>query len=261
VSAGAIASSELLLRSKVGNENIGHSIGFHPAPAVLARYEEEINGFAGIPMGYHVDQFRRIEGNQGFLIEGIFMQPAQFSLLLPQFFPKDMRNYPHYTMAGILLWDEQAGVVRLNADRRAVFFYDLTPTDRETLQMAMKKTAEAYLRTSPAPLEVITSHRIPTILHTTADLGLIDSRGFGPADLTLGSAHPQGGNRMGSDPEVYAVSPNFQLFDPKGTVYPNIYVCDASVFPSTVGVNPQISVMALALELGKRLEVPRGLRP
>ena len=61
-----------------------------------------------------------------------------------------------------------------------------------------------------------------------------------PDGLRVGSAHPQGGNRMGIDPEKAVVDSDCLAFG-----FKNLYVCDASVFPTALGVNPQLTVMAL----------------
>jgi len=60
-------------------------------------------------------------------------------------------------------------------------------------------------------------------------------------DLTVGTGHPQGGNAMSENPARGVVDPQFRVFG-----YENLFVCDASVFPSSIGVNPQLTVMALA---------------
>jgi len=62
-----------------------------------------------------------------------------------------------------------------------------------------------------------------------------------PGDLTLGTGHPQGGNAVSKNKSKGVVSPEFKVYG-----YDNLYVCDASVFPSSLGVNPQLTVMALA---------------
>jgi hypothetical protein len=62
-----------------------------------------------------------------------------------------------------------------------------------------------------------------------------------PDSLQVASAHPQGGNRMGEDPTKYVVDSNCKVHG-----FKNLFVCDASVFPTSLGVNPQITVMALA---------------
>jgi choline dehydrogenase-like flavoprotein len=67
-----------------------------------------------------------------------------------------------------------------------------------------------------------------------------------PGDITLGTGHPQGGNRLSKDEDRGVVNPEFQVFG-----YDNLYMCDASVFPSSIGVNPQLTVMALAQYAGQ----------
>jgi choline dehydrogenase-like flavoprotein len=69
-----------------------------------------------------------------------------------------------------------------------------------------------------------------------------------PQRLLLGSAHPQGGNRMGKDPDTCVV-------DSSGKVYwwKNLFICDTSVLPTAVGVNPQLTVMSLATIIANRI--------
>ncbi|HSL68805.1 MAG TPA: GMC family oxidoreductase, partial [Longimicrobiales bacterium] len=62
-----------------------------------------------------------------------------------------------------------------------------------------------------------------------------------PEDLTLSSAHPQGGNPMSNNPELGVVDSQFRVHG-----HQNLFVCDASVFPTTIGINPQLTIMAFA---------------
>jgi choline dehydrogenase-like flavoprotein len=61
------------------------------------------------------------------------------------------------------------------------------------------------------------------------------------SDITIGTGHPQGGNIVSGNPDLGVVDPQFKAYG-----YDNLFVCDASVFPSSLGVNPQLTVMALA---------------
>jgi choline dehydrogenase-like flavoprotein len=60
-------------------------------------------------------------------------------------------------------------------------------------------------------------------------------------DLSLGSAHPQGGNPMGEDPRVSVIGNDFRVHG-----FENLYVADASVFPSNIRANCQATVMAMS---------------
>jgi len=97
---------------------------------------------------------------------------------------------------------------------------------------------------------VITSHRKATILYGVDDLSMIDVGGVAPEAISVGSAHPQGGNRM-SGPGMEHRS----VVDSHSKVHglENLFVCDASIFPTSLGVNPQLTVMALATRLGEHI--------
>jgi choline dehydrogenase-like flavoprotein len=67
-------------------------------------------------------------------------------------------------------------------------------------------------------------------------------------DLLLTTAHPQSGNPIGDPREGGVVDPDFRVHG-----FGNLYLCDASAFPSSVGVNPQLTVMALAQLAAQRI--------
>ncbi|MCB9599336.1 MAG: GMC family oxidoreductase [Sandaracinus sp.] len=74
-----------------------------------------------------------------------------------------------------------------------------------------------------------------------------------PEHIMLSSAHPQGGCRMSVDPARGAVGPDFRLFGAD-----NLFVCDGSLFPSTIVVNPQWSIAALAEVASQRIRASIG---
>ena len=251
VSSGTFASSELLLKSNLNQHgHVGKNIALHPSPALLGDFEEEINGSQGIPMGYHCDEFSVLKtGKRGYLIESVFLAPYQFLLTLPgyQYENKElMKRYSHYAMAGILLQDEPVGRVSLEGPFGSMIFYRLTSGDSKMMIEGMKNAARIFFATGAT--RVITSHRKKTVLYGEDDLTLIDERGVGNLDINLGSGHPQGGNRMGGNPRTSVV-------DSYGKFHgiENLFVCDASIFPSSLGVNPQLTVMSLAVRTAEHI--------
>ncbi|MFI5420019.1 MAG: GMC family oxidoreductase N-terminal domain-containing protein [Nitrososphaerales archaeon] len=251
VSAGTIASSQLLLQSNLNvNGHVGEGVAIHPSPAMIGDFEEEINGNQGIPMAYHCHEFSVLNtGNRGYMLESIFLPPYQFSLPLPgiEYEHKElMSRYPHYALVGSLLQDESVGEVNLGGPMGAILTYELTNGDAKMMIAGMKSAAKALF--AAGATRVITSHRRRTILYSDDDLHLIDERGVSPDAISIGSGHPQGGNRMGGVVQNSVVDSYSKVYG-----FDNLFVCDASIFPTSIGVNPQLTVMALATRAAENI--------
>lgn len=245
VSAGAIASSQILLKNAIALDRAGKGLTFHPASFLLGRFDKPINAYDGIPMGFTCHQFGVTNGvrDGGFLIESIFLPILQFSLGIPSFFENHqllMKDYIYYTMAGVMIRDDPTGTVTLTATGNPKVHYD--PSDRVMKDFARGLRTLAEMWFDAGAREVIGGHRDILKLESKADIDkLVRAVEANPDGLTIASAHPQGGNRMGDDPATCVVDSNCQVHG-----FSNLFVCDASVFPNAVGVNPQVTVMALA---------------
>ena len=124
--------------------------------------------------------------------------------------------------------------------------YKMGKDDQERARKALKLLAAICLQGGAA--KVATTHVKPVVMTDKRDIAKIDSAPFRSNDLTVFSAHPQGGCPMGSDPDRSVVDPLCRVHGVDG-----LYVCDASVFPSPVGINPMISIMGLASLTAERI--------
>ena len=245
VSAGAIASSNLLQKSLIGDEKVGKGLALHPAPFVMGLFDEEIYGNRGIPMSYTCHEFGVTNGVEkgGFLIESIFLPIFQMALAIPSMgldHKRLMQNYNRYTMAGIMSRDDPVGKVMVSYNGNPKVIYNLSEQTIEDMAKGMSILSRMWFNIGAKA--VITSHRDVYEIGTKADIAkLKDAIRNNPDGLMLGSAHPQGGNRMGENEKECVVDSNCKVFG-----FDNLYVCDASVFPTALGVNPQLTVMALA---------------
>jgi choline dehydrogenase-like flavoprotein len=164
-----------------------------------------------------------------------------------------MRNFASVASLGVLIASEPSGRVK-----RLSFWRDLfgpvawSMSDAELAVMRDGMTMAAALYFAAGADWVYPSTYADRALHRShfARNGHIDAAKLRTAieaaaprsqDLTLNSSHPQGGNPMSDRPEVGVVDSGFRVHDTR-----NVYVCDASVFPTSIRINPQETIMAFA---------------
>jgi choline dehydrogenase-like flavoprotein len=252
VAGGTIASSALLLESGIDVKGrVGKGVAIHPSPAMIGDFVEKIDGNQGIPMAYHCHEFSVLKTRKrGYMLEAIFFAPYQFSLPIPGVGHDEkelMSRYDHYALIGTLLQDESVGTVAKGGPLGYYLDYELTPGDSALMIEGMKNSARVLF--AAGATRVLTSHRRRTVLYGESDLHLIDERGVASGAISIGSAHPQGGNRMGGRAIEGAVVDSYSNV----LGFDNLFVCDASTFPTSLGVNPQLTVMALAVRAAENL--------
>lgn len=251
VAAGSIASTYLLLRNSIAEDRAGMGLALHPSPFIIGDFPYQIKANQGIPMAYTLHEFGVTNGVEqgGFLIEGIFVPPLQFSLLIAGSGAQHelMQRYDHFAMAGILVRDDPNGSITLTDQGFSRVTYDLSPRDRDNISRGAEIIAKMWFKLGAT--RVVTSHMRKPILESEEEIPeLVNAIKNDPKSLLLGSAHPQGGNRMGKDPAKCVVDSNCKVYG-----FKNMFVCDASVFPTAVGVNPQLTVMSMATIAANRV--------
>jgi choline dehydrogenase-like flavoprotein len=262
LSAGAIASSKLLLQNGIAQDTAGVGLCLHPGIEVIGDFDYEIKGNQGIPMAYTVHDFgvtrstdqTRKEYNFDageFLIESIFLPLFQFSIALSASGISEHRRlierFNNYAMAGIVVRDDNVGRVSLTSTGRASVTYE--PGEKELKILAKGVEVLGKMWFALGATRIIISHRSTSIVDNEADIPkLIDNILDDPKNLLLGSAHPQSGNKIGTNQADSVVDPDCRVHG-----FRNLFVCDASVFPTSVGVNPQITVMTVASIVASRI--------
>ncbi|MGH7526821.1 MAG: GMC family oxidoreductase N-terminal domain-containing protein, partial [Gemmatimonadales bacterium] len=248
VAGGAIGSSVLLLRSGVGR-NIGSRFSFNAATPVFARYPASIDAFDGDQMTAYVD-------SGDYILESSFNPPMAFAVALPGWFETHfdrMRAFTRFASAGVVVGTAADGRIKRSALLRNLFgpvAWSMAPDDFATLRSGVAMLAAAYFSGGaelvlPASVIDVPLRRDDFVRDGKVQVDRITAaleRALRrPSDLTLNSSHPQGGNPMSDDPRRGAVTAECRVHG-----IDNLFVCDASVFPSTVRINPQLTVMALA---------------
>lgn len=244
VSCGAIGSSVLLMKSGVTG-NVGKRFSFNAGTPVFARFPEAVHSFDGVQMGAYVDAGE-------YLLESLFNPPLAFAVALPGWFAAHfdrMRAYDHFTSAGVLIGTEPNARVKgtpLFRDTFGPVAYTMTAADLGKLKRGMARLAQVFFAAGaetvyPATFADVALEADRFGSHPDDILTVLDEQIRKPEDLTLSSAHPQGGNAMSDDPSIGVVDSRFRVHG-----YDNLFVCDASVFPTTIRINPQLTIMAMA---------------
>ena len=238
VSAGAISSSILLLKSKLDIKNAGLKLSFNVGSQMTAAFPYKVNSYDGLQISHYM----QTSPNQGFIMESWFNPPMFQSTAMPGWFEdhyNNMRRYDKLACVGILVGSESNA--RVNVAGLTGREVDYTPTDKDfkTLMNGLELSGEIMLA---AGAESVMPNSFKYYeFKNKNDLQKIHDLIKDPSEITLGTGHPQGGNVIGNSPENGVVNSEFKVFG-----YDNLFVCDASVFPTSLGVNPQLSVMALA---------------
>jgi choline dehydrogenase-like flavoprotein len=239
----------LLKNSDIDNPNIGEGISFNAGSLVHAVFDHErfpdgVNSFDGIQM------CNFIRGRDGaFYIESIFNPPLAHALSMPGWLDDhyaNMKQYPYVVTAGVIVRTDPVGrlVWNLLLGGYAVDF-ELDRGDGRGWQhliAGMKLAAEIWLAAGAERVLPATARLVE--IRSASDLVKLDR--LRARDLFHGSSHPQGGNAMSDDLARGVVNSRFQVKDTSREVIENLFVCDASVFPTSIGINPQWTVMALA---------------
>jgi choline dehydrogenase-like flavoprotein len=238
LAAGAVASSWLLQRSGIGGDRAGAALHFNINSPVTADFPEPVDTYAGLQMTHAYEP----PGDEpAYLLETWFNPPATQALAMPGWFDRhyaNMRRYRHMAAAGALVGTTHPARITATAQGPNI---DYTPSahDLGRLVDGIKQIGAIYFaagaeRVMPATF-AWRQYRSP------AGLADLDRLVHGNADLLITTAHPQSGNPIGEIREGGVVRPDFRVHG-----FANLYLCDASAFPSSVGVNPQLAVMGLA---------------
>lgn len=217
LAAGALGSNALLLKSGWQDRlpALGQGFYCHPQFMYFARYREPVDAQRGPFQSYKSDDagFRQ----QGFKLENVFAPPIGTALMLPGLglgHQRQMALMRHFACIEVAVRDSHPGSLHLSGQGRLQINKELNSEDQQRAK-AGYAAVERIFRSTGA--EQIHSGRF--------GIGL----------------HLMGGLRLARRPEEGCVEGNFRLFGSR-----RVYAADASVFPSAPGINPSLTIMALA---------------
>jgi choline dehydrogenase-like flavoprotein len=259
VAAGALETPAFLLRSGLDHAHLGRHLHLHPTTAVAGRYPEPIHGWLGAPQSVLCDEFAAARGNYGFRLETAPVHPGLIALAQPWYGARDHRSRmqyaAHVSAVIVLTRDRSTGRVTLDREGRPVVDYALGRMERALMQDGIAAAAHVHWAAGAGEIHALHT-RDHTFDRAAAGRGAdIDAymRELARAPVhgnrcAVFSAHQMGTCRMGADAKT---SP----CDAEGRVrgIAGLHVADASLFPASSGVNPMITIMAMAHRIGAAL--------
>ena len=240
VAAGAPMTPALLKRSGVRLRGVGRGLRIHPAAAVSGIFDEEIRGWRGVMQSYLVDALE----DRGIMLEATFPPPslgyAEVGIGLSGADRKRMiEQLPNMAVIGSMVSDTSSGrTYGLGPGRAPMMTYMLNRNDTERVLEGMLLSARILFAAGAKEVHPMVSGA--PVLRSEDEAKRVLRAGWPASALRLTAYHPMGTARMGSDPEG--------VVDSWGRVrgVERLVIADASVFPTSLGVNPQVTIMAFA---------------
>ena len=240
VAAGTTETPPLLRRSGIGaHPQLGRNLALHPAVGTSGRFDEPVTAWNGVLQSAAVDEFH---AREGILVEATSTPPGMGSMILPghgRALLRELRAADHLATLGAMVADAPSG--RVLGRRRTVLRYDLAADDGRRLLRSVEIMGAVLF--AAGAREVLTGIATAPVVHDTRELSEAVARAK-PAHLHVAAFHPTGTARMGADPERAPVDADGRLRGVDG-----VWVADGSVLPTCPEVNPQVSIMAMALAI------------
>ena len=248
LAGGAVPTPLFLLSQGICNTSgeVGRNLSVHPSSGFSAVFDEKIDGHAHIPQGYACDQFLR---------DGIMLMGAQATRNIASvLFPFSGRKLmdaldraDHLAAFALLVHDSsQNGRVWRDVSGVPLITYNLTEEDVDRMHRAMIHAGELCLAAGAKRLYAVTLKN--NVIESPRDFETFRKQKLSASDIVWTSYHPLGTCKMGHDPKTSVVGTDHQTHD-----VPGLYIVDGSTVPGPIGVNPQITIMAMAARAAQKI--------
>lgn len=260
VAGGAINSPALLLRSNAPNPHglLGSRTFLHPTVVSGAVFGQRVDGYAGAPQSIYSDHFLEtapIDGPIGYKLEAPPLHPLLLATTLAGFGQAHthmMQQFPHVHALLALLRDgfhadAPGGSVALQGDGAPVLDYPITPFIWDGVRRALLTMAEIQFAAGATSVQPVHEMAERYTSWSAAKQG-IAALPYKVHITRVVSAHVMGGCAMAADERHGVVAPDGRYRGVR-----NLSVHDGSLFPTSIGANPQLSIYAVSARLASGL--------
>jgi choline dehydrogenase-like flavoprotein len=248
LAGGAIPTPLLMMKQGLGDAGgqVGRNLALHPSCGYTAIFDEEVRGREHVPQGYACDEFLR---------DGILLSSAQpdvnFYGMISPFIGRQLMDHVEGMdrtagFAALVRDDAPNGRVWRDVGGLPAITYTVTQTDADNMHSAMVHGAElAFAAGAKRVCPVVVG--TPIVERGSSLEAFRDAR-LTPGRFIWSSFHPLGTCRMGPSAKTSVVDLSHEVHGVRG-----LYVVDGSTLPSPLGVNPQLTIMAVATRAGAKI--------
>jgi choline dehydrogenase-like flavoprotein len=252
VAGSATGTPALLLRSNVpdpGGET-GNWLRIHPAVVVAGEFDEPVRAWEGIPQTYECTELLQLDKESGHRVWIVpaFAHPVGTATLVPGHGAPHralMKRYENLAVLTAMIHDRTRGTVRPDGDLRLTI--DYWPDEDDRRELALGLEASARLLFAAGARRVFVPGHPPRVLERGASLDELRSLPIERGGMEISAVHPMGSVPMGGVPSA-AVDGEGRHRAVRG-----LWIADGSLFPSSIGVPPQLSIYALGLHVGRAI--------
>jgi choline dehydrogenase-like flavoprotein len=239
VAASCTHSPALLIRSGLKLPALGRYFQAHPGTGVFGVYDEPVDMSRGATQGWASIEYRQSEG---FKLETLSLPVELVASRLSgggQQLMERIQRFPYIAMWVAAVRAETVGRVKTNWSGQPVVHYAMTHRDMKRLRSGLHKVARVHVAAG-AKRVIPGVYGLPYEL-AADDIDQIMNASLDPRHYVGILSHLFGGCVMGSDPQKAVCDAHGQVYGTEG-----LFISDASQIPTTLGVNPQHTIMALA---------------
>lgn len=267
LAAGAWHTPQILWSSGLGDglPALGRNLTLHPSFRVMARFDDPVTGWRGALQSAHSKAFE----HEGITLMSVFVPLGVLLATLPGIGEEHARHAelaPHLAMFGGMIHDDPMGRVHPRSSllgffgqlggREPLVTYRMSRRDRKAVSRLLRVLGETYLAAGAREIFLPILGGASRLGVSTGPYGGFDADGFAQLDLDripakhleCASQHPLGTTRMGRSRDSAVVDDRGQVFGLR-----ELFIVDSGILPTSLGVNPQLSVMAMATRLAVRL--------
>jgi hypothetical protein len=248
VAGGSLMTPLFLIRNGVHNPHLGRHLSIHPTGFVSAYFPGmNMRNGQSIPQGFYVADLIR----QGIVLGGATPPLLAYGMgqrSLGRDFVRIVERYSETACFGFLVQDKGRGTVHPGrSGRYPIISYRLADEDFSKFLLGLETLIKIYFAAGAQEVYLPGCSRAPVLRDEGDWIDLCES-GPRPQDFLMSAYHPLGTARLGTTPSRGVCDADHRVFGWQG-----LYVMDGSAIPGSLGVNPQITIMTLALRAARRL--------